>query len=372
MNNNNELIQVFFNLGQENSDWIKREPRKIIDSIHLLELSHKTIKQQIKVPSVKQKQQIDKEEELKIFRNIDNILKYLTNREKESFGHFSSKEEYAFIGRLDALLNIMDENKAYYSQYKLQECINRIIKIKQRVWKKEPLVSVTKERIIPSIGKSNTSKKGQVHSKRGLEIQNRLQEIKVEIKRKDLLENEKQQLVKELSKLKQELSINETSFTKFDNIPIKISQIENYLEKLNYTEPTQIVTRVTKNITSVQSPEQNNSEGKTTRGIEIQEILSKLQEETKRKELNPIEKENLRNTLLNLKKEMILQESKFSKFDSIPVRLNQVENYLERLKEKLPEKPKVEISTKTEETIPNSTNNKTKKEKPKVIWKFGL
>ncbi len=238
MINNNELIQVYFNLGQENSDWIKRPKRIIIDNTPLLEISHKqkSTEQKIKVSNISTKKQIDKEEERILLRNIDNIKKFLTNRKKESFGYFSSKEEYAFIGKLDALLKIMDENKGYYSRYDLEECIDEIIRIKQRVWKKELVVNETKEKVTSSINKSNLTIKGQIHSKRGLEIQNRLKEIKIVIKRKDLLQNEKQQLVKELIKMEQELLFNETVFTKFDNIPIKISQIENYLEKLNYTE----------------------------------------------------------------------------------------------------------------------------------------
>ncbi len=116
-----------------------------------------------------------------------------------------------------------------------------------------------------------------------------------------------------------------------------------------------------------------NLNGKTARGNEIQNILSNLQTETKRKDLNPIEMENLRKTLLTLKKEMTDEIKKFSKFDSIPVRLDQVLNYLERLKEKeqpvvkkASENSKLKAQAKIEET------NKIKNGKMKIIWKFGL
>ena len=73
---------------------------------------------------------------------------------------------------------------------------------------------------------------------------------------------------------------------------------------------------------------------------------------------------------MKLQNEINSEIEKFSKFDSIPIRLNQIENYLEKLKDKedIKQQPvnlKNEISNETKTESP-------KKQKMQVIWKFGI
>lgn len=126
----------------------------------------------------------------------------------------------------------------------------------------------------------------------------------------------------------------------------------------------------TKKTEKIRKQDSQKNIGMTDRGIEIQEELANLRDEVKRKDLNLIEKENLTNALLKLQKEINTEIDKFSKFDSIPIRLNQIDNYLEKLKNKedikaQPINHKNEISKETESESP-------KKRKRQVIWKFGL
>ena len=69
-------------------------------------------------------------------------------------------------------------------------------------------------------------------SDRGIQIHERLSEIKYLIK-KDLSSNELHEIKKELLIYKDELINNISIFSKANNIQIRLSQIENYLEKLN-------------------------------------------------------------------------------------------------------------------------------------------
>ena len=134
---------------------------------------------------------------------------------------------------------------------------------------------------------------------------------------------------------------------------------------------TDSLTNINSNKAQADDKCESKTSGQTQRGIEIQEELAFLRDETKRKDLNPIEKENLTDALIKLQNEITSNMDKFSKFDSIPVRLNQIENYLEKLKNR------EEIKTKTTETIQKTDveekkDDGSKKNKMQLIWKFSL
>lgn len=189
-----------------------------------------------------------------------------------------------------------------------------------------------------------------------LKIQNRLKEIKSVIK-KDLDSSKIIKLKNELTSLRAKLLNDTDTFSEICNIPSKITQIDSYLSKIRQVSST--VFTNTNNKTQTNDKDKLKVFGQTQRGIEIQEELSILREETKRKDLNLIEKENLTNTLIKLQNEITSSMEKFSKFDSIPVRLNQIENYLEKLKNKEEIKPKAtETMKKTdvEEEKEDATN----------------
>lgn len=93
----------------------------------------------------------------------------------------------------------------------------------------------------------------------------------------------------------------------------KMIETSEYVKHLQEDHPLEYQA-MCKNIKSVKKTTTSIlNNGKTARGIEIQGILSNIQEETKRKDLNLIEKENLQKILLGLQKEMTDEIEKFSK-----------------------------------------------------------
>lgn len=205
-----------------------------------------------------------------------------------------------------------------------------------------------------SIKQFVTQNKSSVHSEMTEDLSKFITEIKIRIDEyKNLGAKE---LLKQLDEDYRFLCVNFEHFGRTQTVASCIQRISSILEKEGV---------------NIQKSNDNTQNGKTQRGIEIQEELASLREEIKIKDLNPIKKENLTNNLLKLKREITLEMEKFSKFDSIPIRLNQIENYLKKLKEQEEKKTKtiVSIQNKNQETI----NEKTlKKEKKRVIWRFGL
>ena len=341
----NEIIQLFFDPATEYIDWEKRKPR---------------ISQQItKTPKE------------------DHSIKQAVPQNKLSVSSEMTEDFSNFIA--DVNLKVNEYRKARVKELLIQlEDDYKILCVNFEHFGR-PQVMLTCIKNVRDILRGNTKKlekiKKQVKQKRigmtdkGIHMQERLSEIKSLIK-KDLSQNELREINNELIIYKNELTENSSVFSKADNIQIKLSLIENYLYKLSPKINTSSILPEKREIIAQNTPDKTQN-GQTQRGIEIQEELASLREEVKRKDLNPIEKENLTNNLLKLKKEITLEMEKFSKFDSIPIRLNQIENYLKKLKEQEEKKSKtiVSIQNKNQETI----NEKIlKKEKKRVIWKFGL
>ncbi len=91
-----------------------------------------------------------------------------------------------------------------------------------------------------------TSKSQGAYSVRGLQIQNRLKEIKILIKQKKESYGINE-IRRELLFLKEKLTNNSNNFSKFYNIPIKISQIDSYLSKIGETSRTDSLTNIKSN-----------------------------------------------------------------------------------------------------------------------------
>lgn len=110
-------------------------------------------------------------------------------------------------------------------------------------------------------GTKNTESKDNEYTKRGLEIQTRLQDLRIEIKQQGNIKLYRDNIRLELLSLKKEMTENPDSFNKRDNINIRLAQIEDYLDKLNKLDEKekandkQIVEK-----TSAKVPEKTNSE----------------------------------------------------------------------------------------------------------------
>lgn len=140
----------------------------------------------------------------------------------------------------------------------------------------------------------------------------------------------------------------------------------NILKKSPHNSQS-IASKTIRNIDSQNKP--------SKRGLEIQKELENLKYEVKRKDLNPIEKENLQNLLIKLKKEMTNEVNNFSKADDIHTRINQIGLYLSKLENdriQVKEKIKVETSQISQKTDLPIAQNKILNKKMKTIFHFGL
>lgn len=341
----NELIQLFFDPDTENIDWEKIKPRinppkqTSKNSVNNNNRSNISVKQS---PSMS-----------------DNFKSYIieVNNRIDEYCKFGTKE---LKNKLADDYKIMCVNFDNYGRtLEMSNCIKRLHS------------TVYCNRVSNKDTTTRTTSKPQLaYSERGLQIQNRLKEIKLLTKQK-LEPGEINDLRNELIFLREELTNSPDIFSKFDNIPIKISQIDSYLSKIGQATATDSLTNINSNKAQSDDKCESKTSGQTQRGIEIQEELAILREETKRKDLNPIEMENLTNTLIKLQNEITSSMEKFSKFDSIPVRLNQIENYLEKLKNMEEIKPKItETIQKTD--VEEKKDDGSKKKKMQLIWKFSL
>lgn len=340
----NEIIQVFFDPATENIDW---EKRKLRNSQQICN----TPKQERSVKQIaSQNKSSARSEMTEDFSNFIADVNLKVN-------------EYRKTRVKELLIQLEDDYKIL--------CVNF-----EHFGRPQVMLACIKN--VRDILRGNTKKlakiKKQVKQKRigmtdrGIQIQERLFEIKSLIKR-NLSQYELREINNELKIFKDELTSNTSVFSKADNIPIIISQIENYLRKLsqliiinsNLSEKEEFI---------IQGDNDNDQNGQTQRGIEIQKELANLRYEVKRKDLNPIEKENLKNALFKLQNEINLEIEKFSKFDCIPIRLDQIESYLKKLKDK--EVIKQHPTSLKNEILKEDKSGSQKKQKMQIIWKSRL
>lgn len=246
----------------------------------------------------------------------------------------------------------------------MTNCISRLNSLLGYKSLKNKKLNKDKLRIqgLSDLDSQTTKHVNNTFSSKGLLIVKQLSEIKVSIKKVNNKKEDIDYLLKKLQEIKDDIENNLSVFTNVDNIQVRLQQIEQY--KIKLRESFNSLTLLNTNVETTQDT--NGKKTGTKRGLEIQEELANLRDEAKRKDLNPIEKENLINSLLKLQKEIISNGDKFSKYDSIPVRLDQIENYLEKLKEKPIKKDSVPLSK------PKDEQKEEDKSKKKVIWKFGL
>lgn len=270
----NELIQLFFDPAVENTDWEKRKPRIIAPK-----QINKSYEKNNKVSTNFAKQSP---------RMSDNFKSYIAevNGRIDEYRQSATKELKNKLADDYKILCINFDN--YGKPQEMSNCIKRLY---STVYSNR----ISNRHTTPRI----TSKPQLAYSDRGLQIQNRLKEIRSLIKQ-NKKSDEINELRRELLFLRDELTNNADIFSKFDNIPIKISQIDSYLSKIGKAPFIDAFTGIVNNKSQRDDSCESKVSGQTQRGIEIQEELAILREETKRKDLNPIEKENLTNVLSSL------------------------------------------------------------------------
>ncbi len=343
----NELIQVFFDLATENIDWEKRKLR----NTQQISKAHKVHKQEHSIKHVATQNKSSVRSEM-----TEDFLKFITdiNIRIDDYRQSGEKE---LLKQLEEDYRILCVNFEHFGRPQVMaKCIKNASTVLHGNRKK-----------LNKIKKQDKQKSIEM-TDRGIQIQKRLSEIKSLIK-KDLSQYELHKINNELIIYKNELTDNLSVFSKADNISIKLFQIENYLCKLsqmiivnsNLSKKEEVI---------IQETNYNAQNGQTQRGTEIQAELARLRDEVKKKDLNPIEKENLINALLKLQYEINSEVDKFSKFDSIPIRLSQIENYLEKLKGK--EKIKQESVKTNNEVLKKNKPEISKKQKMQIIWKVSL
>ena len=344
-----EKILAIFLPEQENKSWEKRIPH-VINTVSSRELEEK--KDNKNEVSEINKKDVTSNTSLKRennpFLNLSYVERFIYWKIEESLDIHSTSERVAFLKKLKLLKKEIESHKNYYNNNeKFAQCLELLNELYSTMENKKQLQLINPGTLLKT--------------QKGMEIEKQLNKIKQEIKTNVLCEEDRISLLSKLKDIRSDIELHIKVFSKNDNIPGKLEQIEQYFSKLQ-----------NRNISNTNNKAINQIlEGPTKRGREIQEELAKLRDETKRKDLNPIEKEYLSKQLLALQKEMISENDKFSKFDSIPVRLDQVQNYLEKLRDKKQNIPKSPSFTekKDKEEINKVTSKKQKKQ---IIWKFGL
>ena len=340
----NDIIIIEFPPEQEGITWVTRE----IKEKHVEIKNHETIRN-FDTESLCKK---------KTYQMTNEFKSYLSEVNLRLEKYSSSHSEQVLKQLKDDYKTICVNLGRFGTPLEMVNCIRKINTILYRTT--NHLEMIKNEDIQRGIGMSD----------RGIQIQERLSEIKFLLK-KPLSSNELYDIKNELLIFKNELNDNESIFSKADNISVKLFQIENYLNKISKRTPANCDSQAKEEI-FIHNNYENNQNGQTQRGKEIQEELANLRDEVKRKDLNPIEKENLTNALLKLQKEINSNIVNFSKFDIIPVRLNQIENYLEKLKNKEDIKQKQVRVNQNNNSQKENTSEPQKNKKKQIIWRFGL
>lgn len=342
-----EFIEIFWNQGVENVDWIRRIPR-IISNKSISDVCDNSSLQKNSLNGTSQKN--------------DSLLNFIKEVEQKIKKDKNSSSEYELAQIKQDLIKLCSNRYSFGESKEILSCIDNL---NNYFLYKKNLISKSRNQY-----KNIRCDRNVIQQKldRGVQIYERLKEINAIIKQ--IEEKSECNLMKnELLALKDELINKVSIFSEIDNIPSMIFQIDDYINAIEQRKKSCISTTKKTLVTAKIIPN-----GHTKRGCEIQKELENLQKETKRKDLNPIEKENLRNILLKLQMEILSDPDKFSKSDAIQGRLGQIENYLNRLKEKDIQRTKqVENSELIDEKNKVSELAKKKsKKKMKVIYRYGL
>lgn len=228
-----EIITIEFPANMEGITWKKRKPR-VINTIN------KTIANQTKTEnasfenkkddslkngkeSIESKKSANSKNKIDLFDDFLNIQKYVNKRIEESSSLKKTLEKQDFIKKMNLLLKEIDSHKAKYTDTKLVK--DYVRKINDVIKKLQDSEQEQKTRLTINI---NIYK-----SQKCLEIEKILTDLKKVVKRSDLTDTDKESYLKQLEKMKKDIESNLSVFTKYDNIPMRLKQIEQYQNILN-------------------------------------------------------------------------------------------------------------------------------------------
>ena len=396
--NDIEIIELFFDPSKENIDWIKREPRILNEQKSIISTDTTTKQPESTKTKIKNENENSKKETVPpsdtIFRDINNITKYIANREKEMKKIKDKNKQKEFVGKLKALLDLIKENDKYYkNKQQVSNCISRINKMIDQF--------EIAERPLSSTIKSYTTE---------------MEEIKTPLPKKEIIYKNAQQLFsKDLKNINEitcpycnkKLGIDSKIFIEHlkqnHNKELystvygagEIIKCKNCKAIITGCHPLVVIKHITKNcytqnnrmeedvnvildnfVFQNRDTTSNNENEYTKRGLEIQTRLQDIRIEIKQQGNIKLYRDNIKRELLSLQKEISDNTKQFNKRDNINLRLAQIEDYLSKLdaleeKEIVSESPILTTKVSPQESS-NKQSNDSKKTRMKTIWKHSL
>lgn len=215
-----EIIKIDFPPEQEGMTWEKREPHKII----------KKEKEEVKksTETIIKKEEIKKEKEPKKvqkdpFADYALTMNFVTKKLKESKNVKYSYDAKNYIKQLTLLKKeILNHIRKYPNKKRTKEYLN---KIDSRIKALDKLV--IKPITVPDNSQTNIPK-----SPKGLEIEEKLNIIKKEIRKNNLDKTLCNSLLEKLQEIKDDIEEDSSVFIESDNIKAKLFQIKYNQDKL--------------------------------------------------------------------------------------------------------------------------------------------
>lgn len=233
------MIIINFPSEDEGSTWNKRKPHPIHlkkeivnknsnDYIPVIEKSEDKIETPISIlPTPKTKQIKQNKEQVQYILNITEKVRLLVKKVQNNT-EFDEKNN--IIAEVKALEMNLKNHRNYFSTpeqiHQYIQCIYELIHLQY---------------------KTITPKKNNIqHSKKEIQLGEQLDELKKIIKKKRLSKDEKKSLLNKLQDMKSNIHKHLSDYTKFDNIPGRLIQIEQYMNKLKGIPNTPKKTKVIK------------------------------------------------------------------------------------------------------------------------------
>ncbi|HBB14245.1 MAG TPA: hypothetical protein DCZ76_08220 [Treponema sp.] len=222
-----ENIEIEFPEEQENKTWKKITSRKIVSEFSSKIAQSK--KEKLSEKKIEKDVRKNRHEE-NLTKNIYQIQKYVLNKEKELKTALTKSRRDKIYGYLNTLKTIVKENN--YSDANVVESVLK--KINTLIFNTNKSVE-GKSRSGFSERKQclNRINNNAVKSQKGLVIEQKLNQLKFQVKNPQMTENERDGLLSVLKSLQKDIESNMSTFTGLDNIPGRLDQIEQYKTKLS-------------------------------------------------------------------------------------------------------------------------------------------
>ena len=239
-----ELITINFLPSEEGITWKRRKPHSIYIKKEVIKKNTTKIKPEIDTSK-------DSENDIMVFQTVPEIKKPKSNEllyikevkekvrllvRKAIVNNKNQDEKNNITREIKTLESDLKKHRDYFCNLELStqyiKMINELIHLQY------------------TFGYTvNSVDENTKNSPKGKQVTEKLTEIKKQLKYKNLLDKEK--VLEKLEEIKTFIEDNKDDFSKFDNVPGKLNQIEQYKNKLNG-----IPNKPKEKVTTIIEPEQ--------------------------------------------------------------------------------------------------------------------